>query len=252
VKPSVTPWRGRACERRPTARVGGSCGKRPGCVRPGKVDASSTFFICGQWVYRDIPEDLRAGIEPVIESHGLELVDAVLLRGRGPWSLRVIVDTLVGDGMVSIEHCAAVSREIGAQLDAADLIPVRYRLEVSSPGLDRRLAREKDFTAACGKEVYLETRTPIEGRRRFRGRLLRLEEEMVGLEVEGRETAIPFAEVAQANIIYQFTREDFARDKRSRHPLRREAKGSSSLSAREPLVGEEDSLPRWSSDRKNK
>ena len=76
-------------------------------------------------------------IEPVVEAAGLELVDIALVRGRQPWSLRVTIDTPVGDGRVPIEACAAVSRELSTHLDAADAIPVSYRLEVSSPGLDR-------------------------------------------------------------------------------------------------------------------
>ena len=115
-------------------------------------------------MYRDIPEPLRALIEPVVEDAGCELVDVLLARGRPPWLLRITIDTPAGDGRVPIERCADVSREIGTQLDAADAFPVSYRLEVTSPGLDRVLAREKDFAAACGAEVQLETRRPLDGR----------------------------------------------------------------------------------------
>lgn len=163
-------------------------------------------------MYRDIPTELRQLIEPIVEAHGLELVDAELHRGRAPWTLRVVVDTPEGDGRVPVERCAAVSRELGTHLDARDAMPVRYRLEVSSPGLSRVLGREKDFHAARGAEVALETRRPLEGRRRFRGRLLDLEAETLRLAVEGgSEVAIPFAEVAKAHTVYRFTREDFAR-----------------------------------------
>lgn len=162
-------------------------------------------------MYRDMPSELRDWIEPVVEAHGLELVDAELHRGRAPWTLRVVVDTPAGDGRVPVERCAAVSRELGTHLDARDAIPVRYRLEVSSPGLSRVLAREKDFRAACGADVALETRRPVEGRRRFRGRLLGLEAETLRLEIEGAEVRVPFAEVAKAHTVYRFTREDFAR-----------------------------------------
>jgi ribosome maturation factor RimP len=165
----------------------------------------------GLAVYRDIPTELCELIEPVVEAHGLELVDADLHRGRAPWTLRVIVDTPAGDGRVPVERCAAVSREIATHLDARDAIPVRYRLEVSSPGLSRVLGREKDFRAARGADVALETRRPLDGRRRFRGRLLDLEAETLRLEVEGGEVAIPFGEVAKARTVYRFTREDFAR-----------------------------------------
>jgi ribosome maturation factor RimP len=82
-------------------------------------------------VYRDIPEELRVLIEPVVDDAGFELVDALLTRGRAPWLLRVTIDTPEGDGRVPIERCAGVSREIGSQLDATDAIPVSYRLEVS-------------------------------------------------------------------------------------------------------------------------
>lgn len=162
-------------------------------------------------LYRDIPEEMRALIEPIVAEHGLELVDIERTQGRAPWTLRVVVDTPEGDGRVPVDHCAEVSRQVGAALDASDVIPVRYNLEVSSPGLDRRLAREKDFSAACGKVVKLETRRPLAGRRRFRGRLVAYADGVATVEVDGEPVAIPFAEVARAHTVYEFTRDDFAR-----------------------------------------
>jgi len=161
-------------------------------------------------VYRDIPEEMKALIEPVVEDAGCELVDVMLTRGRSPWLLRITIDNPNGDGRVGVDRCAEVSREIGTQLDACDAIPGSYRLEVSSPGLDRTLAREKDFAAACGSEVRIETREPLGGQRRFRGRLLGFADGVATLNVDGREVGIPFAAVAKANTIYEFTREDFA------------------------------------------
>jgi len=161
-------------------------------------------------VYRDIPEELKVLIEPVVRDAGFELVDALLTRGRAPWLLRVTVDTPEADGRVSIERCAAVSREIGSQLDAADAIAVPYRLEVSSPGLDRLLAREKDFLVARGSEVQLETLRPLDGRRRFRGVLVEFEDGVARVSVDGREYRVPFADITKAHRIYQFTRDDFA------------------------------------------
>jgi ribosome maturation factor RimP len=162
-------------------------------------------------VYRDIPEEMRSMIEPIVADHGLELVDVERHQGRPPWTLRVIVDNPNGDGRVPIERCADVSREIGAHLDATDAIPVRYQLEVSSPGLDRVLAREKDFARSCGREIRLETRAPHDGRRRFRGRLLAFEAGVARLSVDGSEVAIRFDDVARARAVYEFTRDDFAR-----------------------------------------
>ena len=124
--------------------------------------------------------------------------------------MRVTIDRVEGDGRVPVERCALISREIGTQLDAADVVAGSYRLEVSSPGLDRLLAREKDFAAACGGEVKLKTRRPLEGRRRFRGRLIEFGDGIAKLDVEGREFEIPFCEIERANSMYQFSREDFA------------------------------------------
>lgn len=161
-------------------------------------------------MYREIPEALRALIEPVVEDHGCELVDVELPRGGGG-VLRVIVDTHEGDGRVPVDRLAEMSREIETNLDAADAVPGRYRLEVSSPGLDRVLAREKDFAAAAerGAEVRLETRRPLDGRRRFRGPLVGFADAVLRVVVDGQEVRIPFAEVAKARTVYQFSRADY-------------------------------------------
>lgn len=169
-------------------------------------------------MYRDIPEELRVLIEPVVTDHGLELVDVELARGRAPWRVSITVDTPAGDGRVSVERCAAVSREVGTQLDAADAIPVPYRLQVSSPGLDRVLGREKDFEAARGCEVRLETREPVAGQRRFRGRLVAFDGASVRLRGEQGEWEIPFDRIVRARRVYEFTSDDFGRGgRRSRH-----------------------------------
>jgi ribosome maturation factor RimP len=161
-------------------------------------------------VYRDIPEELRALIEPVIEDAGFELVDVLLTRGRQPWLLRITIDNPSGDGLVAVDRCADVSREIETHLDTADAMSAPYRLEVSSPGLDRVLSREKDFAPACGSEVRIETRAPLDGRRRFRGRLLTFADGVATLDLDGREVRIPLDAIAKAHTIYQFTRDDFA------------------------------------------
>ena len=113
------------------------------------------------------------------------------------------------DGRVAIQRCAEVSREIATQLDATDFSPGAYHLEVSSPGLDRVLAREVDFARACGSEVSVETRRPLDGRRRFRGTLLGFAADVATISVDGREYQVPFAEVAKANSIYRFSSADF-------------------------------------------
>jgi ribosome maturation factor RimP len=170
-------------------------------------------------IYRDIPEQMRELIEPVVDDHGCELVDVEFAghgadhHGKG--LVRLIVDNRSGDGRVPIERCAAISREVGTLFDAVDAMLGAYSLEVSSPGLDRVLGREKDFVAAIDQEVKLRTRRAIEGRKRYRGRLVAFESGVLKMRVDGvdgrTEALIPFEEVEKANMVYEFTRADFAK-----------------------------------------
>lgn len=155
-------------------------------------------------------------IEPIVAEHDCELVDVEVAKNRGTGLLRITVDNPNGDGRVAIKRCVAISAEIGTLLDAANAMPGAYQLEVSSPGLDRVLGREKDFLAAISLEVKLRTRRPIEGRRRYRGRLVSFESGVLKMKVEGSngggEVLIPIEEVEKANSIYEFTSADFAKE----------------------------------------
>ncbi len=162
-------------------------------------------------MYADIPLELRELIEPIVADHGFELVDVETLGGRGSQVLRITIDTPAGDGAVPVDDCVQVSREVDTSLDAADAMSGRYRLEVSSPGLDRHLAREKDFAGAVGRDVKLETRHPLDGRKRFRGRLVAFAGGEVHMQVDGSDVAIPFSEVARANAVYEIGAADFGR-----------------------------------------
>ena len=148
-------------------------------------------------------------------------------RNRGTGLLRIIVDNANGDGRVPIERCVSISREVETLLDASDAMPGAYRLEVSSPGLDRVLGREKDFERAVDHEIKLQTRRPIDGRRRYRGRLVSFESGVLKMRLEGvasrdatgrgtgdggNEVLIPIEEVEKANSIYEFTSADFAKE----------------------------------------
>ncbi len=110
--------------------------------RPGEIS-----------MYQSIPHDLLEVIEPIVLDHGLEVVDAAPPVGGKSRRLQVIVDTPEGDGRVTLDECATVSREIGHALDATDLMPGSYVLEVSSPGIDRVLGRAKDFERAVGRRA---------------------------------------------------------------------------------------------------
>jgi ribosome maturation factor RimP len=100
-----------------------------------------------------------------------------------------------------VEDCATISRAISALLDVEDTIKEKYTLEVSSPGLDRPLTREKDYQRFAGFEAKVEMKRPINGRRRFRGRLLGLEDDVVRITVEGETRDLPYEEIQRAKLV---------------------------------------------------
>jgi ribosome maturation factor RimP len=153
-------------------------------------------------MYRDIPPKLLSLVEPIVRDHGLEVVDAGILRGGGRARVRLVVDTPAGDGRVLVDTCAAVSREVGHGLDASDVIEGSYLLEVTSPGIDRVLARELDFERAVGRKVEIETRVALDGRRRFKGRLVGFEAGIAHLELDPGSAAIPFEQVVRARAFH--------------------------------------------------
>src|ERR1700688_821214 len=122
---------------------------------------------------------VREIVERVAASSGLEVVE-VELRGSGKARmLRVVIDKLPGpdassnDKPVGVTHedCANVSREVGTILDVEDVISGSYTLEVSSPGLDRKLVRPADYERFTGSRIKLTTHQPVTGNRHFEGRL---------------------------------------------------------------------------------
>ena len=150
-------------------------------------------------MYHRIPKDLLAVIEPIVVEHGLELVDVSLRNrtGGGRGHLRIFVDAPSG---VNVERCSALSREVERALDVADAMPGNYVLEVSSPGIDRRLGREKDFNLHAGERVIIRTASPLDGRRNFRGELLGLHDGKVGVNEEGARIDVPWDEIEEARL----------------------------------------------------
>ena len=154
------------------------------------------------WMYNDISKELLAVIEPVAEAHGLEIVDARLGLGQGRSQLRIIVDTPEGDGKVDVDVIARVSREVGHGLDAGDVVPGRYLLEVSSPGIDRVLGRAVDFERCVGRRVSLETREALEGRRRFKGELVAFAGDCTRVRQETGDVEIPLDLISKAKAFH--------------------------------------------------
>lgn len=98
---------------------------------------------------RSIPDQVSALIAPILEREGTELVDVEYRREQGAWVLRVFIDK--PGGIIALDDCAQVSHKIGDVIEIEDVISHRYRLEVSSPGLDRVLKKESDFQRFSGR-----------------------------------------------------------------------------------------------------
>ena len=115
-------------------------------------------------------------------------------------TLQIMAERL-DDGMMTVEDCAAISRSVSALLDVEDPIKGSYTLEVSSPGLDRPLTRLKDYTRFAGLEAKIELRHPMDGQRRFRGRIAGLADDQVQLDMEDTRVTIPYADIERAKLI---------------------------------------------------
>jgi ribosome maturation factor RimP len=146
---------------------------------------------------------VAAVIEPVLDSRGFRLV-RVTVTGREGKTVQVMAER--PDGTMTIDECEAVSRELSPILDVHDPVAGSYRLEVSSPGIDRPLVRPSDFEDWSGYEAKIELREPIDGRKRFRGVLEGFEGSEIRIELDldqGGRTVIglPIALVAEAKLV---------------------------------------------------
>ncbi len=143
-------------------------------------------------------EELIGLLEPAIESQGYELVDLEMRLGGRDGVIRVFIDKPDG---VGLEDCEAVSRQISALLDVEDPIPGHYVLEVSSPGLDRRLTKIEHFRRFAGEDVRIKLRFPLEGRRNFQGAIKAVDDENIEVEVDGQSHRLPIATIASARLV---------------------------------------------------
>ena len=138
-------------------------------------------------------------VEPTVEAMGYGLVRLVLNPGRSP-RLQVMVERK-DEAPLSLEDCAEVSRALSAVLDVEDPIEGSYTLEVSSPGIDRPLTRRADFERFAGYEASVELAEPIEGQRRFKGRLMGVEGEAVRMAGLEREVELPMRQIRRAKLV---------------------------------------------------
>ncbi|CEG22483.1 Ribosome maturation factor RimP [Planococcus massiliensis] len=154
-----------------------------------------------------ITEQIEQLAMPIIEELNLELVDVEFVKEGRSWFLRVFVDN--PEAPIDIEQCAVVSEKLSEILDEIDPIEQNYFLEVSSPGAERPLKKDKDFHMAIGKFIYIKTYEPVEDAKEFEGYLLSYNEEQVEIEIKiktRRKTiVIPREKIAVIRLAIDFS-----------------------------------------------
>ena len=144
-------------------------------------------------------EALGKLLEPTVEGLGYELADLELKIGGRDGVLRLFIDK--PGGVIGLEDCEAVSRQVSAYLDVEDPLPAHYVLEVSSPGLDRKLTKAEHFQRFMGEDVRVKLRFPLAGRRNFRGALKSATAELIEVEVDGESHILQIATIESVRLV---------------------------------------------------
>ena len=139
-------------------------------------------------------------IEPGLLAKGIELVDVEFKKEGKNWVLRVFIDK---EGGVTLEDCQKISSLVGDLIEVEEVIEPAYTMEVSSPGLNRVLKKEKDFVRFSGKKIGVQCHAPLNGRKKFTGILKDFKNQSIHLEVDGQLQIIPINRVAKANLVIE-------------------------------------------------
>jgi|SRR5579883_1380631 len=150
-----------------------------------------------------VTDKVREIAERVASSEGLEIVDIQMLGGGGSRVLRIFIDKPEG---VTHADCEFISQQVGTILDVEDVIPgARYVLEVSSPGVERKLSKPRDFERFVGQKVKIALRQPVENQRHFVGALKSFAEGVITLEDSpGHSVQFPLEQVERANLKFEW------------------------------------------------
>jgi ribosome maturation factor RimP len=139
-------------------------------------------------------------IGPSLEAMGYSIVRVAFTGGRTRPTLQIMAERNDNAGM-TVEDCESISHTVSALLDVADPIETAYQLEISSPGIDRPLTRRADYDRFAGFEAKIEMQRPIDGRRRFQGKLLGLEGDDAKLLVGADTLLLPLDAIARAKLV---------------------------------------------------
>lgn len=143
-------------------------------------------------------DEFRRLLQPAIERLGYELSDLEMKLGGKAGVVRIFIDH---PGGIGLEDCEKVSMAVSALLDVEDPLPGHYSLEVSSPGLDRKLTKVEHFQRFAGQTVKVQMRFPIAGRKRFRGILVSSDDANIVVDVDGESHSLPMATIESARLV---------------------------------------------------
>lgn len=151
---------------------------------------------------RSIEATIEEIVSPIVDAKGFEIVDIEYVKEAGEYYLRVFLDK---EGGISLNDCETVSRELSEILDVKDPIKDNYFLEVSSPGLDRPLKKDKDFVRYQGRDVEIKLYKPINGSKQFEGELVGLtEDKNIKVIIDENEVEFNKKEVALVRLAIKF------------------------------------------------
>lgn len=148
-----------------------------------------------------LEQSLQEMLTPAVEDLGCELWGIECQRAGRFMTVRLFIDK---EGGVGVDDCADVSRQVSAILDVEDPIADKYNLEVSSPGLDRPLFTLAQFARFVGQEITVHLRIPVSDRRKWQGKLEKIDNDMLTLIVDGQEQVLVFGNIQKANVVPKF------------------------------------------------
>ena len=140
-------------------------------------------------------------LRPAVEETGKTLLGCEFISAGNHSVLRLFIDHENG---IEVDDCAEVSRQVGAILDVEDPISSEYSLEVSSPGLDRPLFDLSQFQGLIGETINVKLSIPLNGRRKFKGKLESIENDTLVVLLDGEEYELIYSNVDKANLVYNF------------------------------------------------
>ncbi len=150
---------------------------------------------------KQIEEKTEALLAPIAKANGVRIYDVEYVKEGQDMYLRAYIDK---DGGVTIEDCETVSRALSDQLDAEDFIDAAYILEVSSPGLGRKLTKDRHLENSIGEEVELKTFEAIDGCKDFEGILKAFDKENITLDAAGTDKVFPRKQIANLKLKVDF------------------------------------------------